>query len=68
MPPERRTVVGVRPNTVRLSAGIEKTGVLLKDLEQALSKLEIESKPKVMIDTVQKPSKKKGSDYANIRI
>jgi len=37
MPPERRTVFGVLPNTVRLSAGIEKTEILLKDLEQALS-------------------------------
>ena len=68
MPPERRTVFGVLPNTIRLSAGIEKTEILLKDLEQALSKLEIESRPKTMIDTVQKPSKKKGNDYADVRI
>jgi len=68
MPPERRTVFGVRPNTVRLSAGIEKTEILLEDLEQALGKLETESKPKTGIDAVQKPSKKKGSDYANVRI
>jgi len=40
MPPERRTVFGVRPNTVRLSAGIEKTEILLEDLGQALDKLE----------------------------
>ena len=38
MPPERRTVFGVRPNTVRLSAGIEKPEALLEDLEQALDK------------------------------
>ena len=68
MPPERRTVFGVRPNTVRLSAGIEKTEILLKDLEQALDKLEIESKPKTRIDAVQKPLKKKGNGYANLRI
>jgi len=68
MPPERRTIFGVRPNTVRLSAGIEKTQILLQDLEQALDKLAIESKPTTKIDAVQKPSKKKGSDYANIRI
>jgi len=43
MPPERRTVFGVRPNTVRLSAGIENTEILLEDLKQALDKLEIES-------------------------
>ena len=55
-------------NTVRLSAGIEKTGVLLKDLEQALSKLEIESRPKTRINTVQQPSKKKGGNYADVRI
>jgi len=43
MPQERRTVFGVRPNTVRLSAGIEKTETLLKDLEQVLDKIEIKS-------------------------
>lgn len=37
MPPERRTVFGVHSNTVRLSAGIEKTETLLEDLEQAMS-------------------------------
>jgi cystathionine beta-lyase/cystathionine gamma-synthase len=66
MPPERRTVFGVRPNTVRLSAGIEKTETLLKDLEQALEKVEIMSKPKANIHSLQKPSEKKGADYANI--
>ena len=45
MPPERRTVFGVLPNTVRLSAGIEKTERLLEDLEQALEKLEIHPQP-----------------------
>jgi cystathionine beta-lyase/cystathionine gamma-synthase len=39
MPPERRTTFGVRPNTVRLSAGIENTHRLLKDIEQALAKM-----------------------------
>ena len=37
MPPERRTIFGVRPNMVRLSAGIEKSETLLEDLEQAMS-------------------------------
>ena len=68
MPPERRTVFGVLPNTIRLSAGIEKTEILLKDLEQALSKLEIKSKSKARIYSVQKLAKKKGSDCANVRI
>ncbi len=36
MPPERRTSFGVKPNTVRMSAGIEKIDILLEDLEQAL--------------------------------
>ncbi len=68
MPPERRTVFGVRPNTVRLSAGIEKTEILLEDLEQALNKLETKSELGTGIDTLRNPSKKKGSDYADIRI
>jgi len=68
MPPERRTVFGVSPNTVRLSVGIGKTEILLEDLEQALDKLKIEREPKTRIDVVQKTSKKKGSDYANVRI
>ena len=59
MPPERRTVFGVRPNTIRLSAGIEKTEILLEDLEQALDKLEINTKPKARIYPVLNPSKKK---------
>jgi cystathionine beta-lyase/cystathionine gamma-synthase len=68
MPPEHRTVFGVRLNTVRLSAGIEKTEILLKDIEQALDKLEIKPEPITKIDAVQKTLKKGGSDYANIRI
>ena len=68
MPPERRTVFGVRPNTVRLSAGIEKTKILLGDLEQALGKLEIRPESKTRIDIVQKPLKRRGGDYANVRI
>ena len=39
LPEERRTSFGVRLNTVRLSAGIEDTDVLIKDLEQALDKV-----------------------------
>jgi len=39
MPDERRTTFGVRPNTVRLSAGIEETDGLLHDIEQALAAL-----------------------------
>jgi len=68
MPPERRTVFGVRLNTVRLSAGIEKTQILLKDLEQALDKLEIKPNAKTRIDVAQKSPKKRGSDYADVRI
>ena len=68
MPPERRTIFGVEPNTVRLSAGIEKTEILLRDLEQALNKLEIKSDPKNKIDDLKIPAKKKGDAYANIRI
>jgi cystathionine beta-lyase/cystathionine gamma-synthase len=68
MPPERRTVFGVQPNTVRLSAGIEKTEILLEDLEQALDKLEIKTEPKTKIDVVKKSPDKKGIDKADIRI
>jgi len=39
LPEERRTSFGVRPNTVRLSAGIEPTEDLIEDLKQALDKL-----------------------------
>jgi len=39
LPEERRTTFGVKENTVRLSAGIEKAGALLEDLEQALNKV-----------------------------
>jgi len=36
LPEERRTTFGVRPNTVRLSAGIGDTEELINDLKQAL--------------------------------
>ena len=36
MPPERRTGFGVRQNTVRLSAGIERIETLIEDMDQAL--------------------------------
>ncbi len=39
LPPERRTTFGVRPNTVRLSLGIEPVDVLIDDLKQALAAL-----------------------------
>ena len=39
LPEERRTSFGVKPNTIRLSAGVERTEVLLKDIEQALDKV-----------------------------
>ncbi|MFW6107213.1 MAG: trans-sulfuration enzyme family protein [bacterium] len=39
LPEERRTTFGVRPNTVRLSAGIEPAERLVADLEQALAKV-----------------------------
>ena len=39
LPPERRMLFGVLPNTVRLAAGIENTERLLEDLEQALAKV-----------------------------
>ncbi|MBN2377326.1 MAG: PLP-dependent transferase [Sedimentisphaerales bacterium] len=39
LPEERRTTFGVGLNTVRLSAGLEKTDALLADLEQALQKV-----------------------------
>jgi len=68
MPPERRTVFGVRPNTVRLSVGIEKTEILLEDLEQALNKLDIKPEPKTRIDVVQKSLKNKGSGYTDVRV
>jgi cystathionine beta-lyase/cystathionine gamma-synthase len=37
LPPERRTIFGVRENTVRLSIGIEPSEQLLADIEQALA-------------------------------
>jgi len=36
MPPERRTTFGVKPNTVRLSVGIEPAAELLADIDRAL--------------------------------
>ncbi|MBN2040481.1 MAG: aminotransferase class I/II-fold pyridoxal phosphate-dependent enzyme [Spirochaetes bacterium] len=39
MPLERRTSFGVRLNTVRMSAGIENSDILLNDLEQALKNI-----------------------------
>jgi len=39
LPEERRTSFGVNKNTVRLSAGIEKTEILIADLKQALEKI-----------------------------
>jgi hypothetical protein len=68
MPPERRVVFGVRPNTVRLSAGIEKTEHLLEDLEQALSKVKVERQPEVRAASASKTSDKKGTGYANLRV
>jgi len=68
MPPERRTVFGVRPNTVRLSAGIEKTEILLEDLGQALDKLEIKPELKTRIDVAQSSPKDGGGNYANVRV
>jgi len=37
LPPERRTIFGVKENTVRLSIGIEPAEQILKDLTQALN-------------------------------
>jgi len=37
LPPERRTTFGVKPNTVRLSVGIEPVKQILEDLDQALN-------------------------------
>lgn len=37
--PERRTIFGVRENTVRLSVGIEQTEKILGDLALALEKV-----------------------------
>ncbi len=37
LPPERRTIFGVNPNTVRLSVGIEPIERILEDLNQALN-------------------------------
>ena len=37
LPPERRTIFGVRENTVRLSVGVEAPERLIADIEQALA-------------------------------
>jgi len=39
LPEERRTIFGVKKNTVRISAGIEREEDLLADLEQALAQV-----------------------------
>jgi cystathionine beta-lyase/cystathionine gamma-synthase len=39
LPPERRTIFGVKTNTVRLSVGIEPVDAILADLKQALDKV-----------------------------
>ncbi len=39
MPPERRTTFGVKPNTVRLSVGIEPAAEILADIDRALGRL-----------------------------
>ena len=39
LPPERRTLFGVKDNTIRLSAGIGRTEHLLEDVEQAMKSL-----------------------------
>ncbi len=39
LPPERRTIFGVRENTVRLSVGIEPTESIIEDLVQALASI-----------------------------
>ena len=44
MPPERRTTFGVKPNTVRLSIGIEPVNDLLSDIDAALGKLKSRSR------------------------
>lgn len=40
MPPERRTAFGVKPNTVRLSVGIEPVAELLADIDRALGEIQ----------------------------
>ncbi|MBN2560358.1 MAG: aminotransferase class I/II-fold pyridoxal phosphate-dependent enzyme [Phycisphaerae bacterium] len=40
MPPERRTTFGVKPNTVRVSIGIEPVAELLADIDRALNRVE----------------------------
>lgn len=45
MPPERRTGFGVKPNSVRLSVGVEPLGDLLADLDQALRQMRGRKRP-----------------------
>jgi len=56
MPAERRTLFGVKQNTVRLSAGIENSEVLLNDLENALNQVGAESTTKSSCQTVERIS------------
>jgi cystathionine beta-lyase/cystathionine gamma-synthase len=65
MPAERRTVFGVRQHTIRLSAGIEKTTILLHDLEQALNKLQSRAKPAIEIQNKNQCIKNKDI-HANV--
>ena len=39
LPPERRVIFGVKENTVRLSVGLEKPEILIKDLRRALDRI-----------------------------
>ncbi len=44
MPPERRAIFGVKPNTVRLSIGIEPAAELLTDIDRALREVNRKSR------------------------
>ncbi len=68
MPPEHRTDFEVRPNTIRLSAGIDRTEILLEGLANALDKIKIKPELKTTIDAAQKSPKERGGNYANVRI
>jgi cystathionine beta-lyase/cystathionine gamma-synthase len=65
MPAERRTVFGVHEHTIRLSAGIEKTELLLHDLEQALNRLQRRDKPVIEIQSKNQRIKHKDT-HANV--
>jgi len=60
--------LGVRPNTLRLYAGIEITEILLEGLVHALDKIKIKPELKTTIDAAQKSPKERGGNYANVRI